>query len=353
MITLTEKDGAPMNAYFIKESDFKDFVNKMISSKTVIGPVAKKTKFVFSKLESADDLRLDYDVTLIPPKKEFFPTCQNLVAFDGNKYEGCVNPEEKILFGVHFYDIKAIDMTDHLFTADKEDINYTANRKATTIVGSNVQNISKRAFFGSVGIEVKAKGHDAFITKLSDGYVFEALTEKGEALVKLCTCGKATDDQCKNAHNVNESAMGDCPEKLKNSTKEIAEKVRNSFDKHDLWSKLAKDCFSCGSCNITCPTCYCFDVQDKWNVDQKTGTRARYWDACLTTQFAEVSLGAGATENFREERGERFRHRIMRKAAYLNEKLGGPACVGCGRCSSSCTSDIADPVNVINEIMEA
>jgi formate hydrogenlyase subunit 6/NADH:ubiquinone oxidoreductase subunit I len=73
----------------------------------------------------------------------------------------------------------------------------------------------------------------------------------------------------------------------------------------------------------------------------------------LTEDFAKVSLGGGATENFREERAERFRHRIMRKASYLNEKLGGPACVGCGRCSAACTSDIADPVNVINKIMEA
>jgi ferredoxin len=43
----------------------------------------------------------------------------------------------------------------------------------------------------------------------------------------------------------------------------------------------------------------------------------------------------------------------MRKAAYLNDKLGGPACTGCGRCSAACTADIADPVRVINAIMEA
>jgi ferredoxin len=42
----------------------------------------------------------------------------------------------------------------------------------------------------------------------------------------------------------------------------------------------------------------------------------------------------------------------MRKGAYLNEKLGSPACTGCGRCSNACTADIADPVRVINAIME-
>ena len=39
------------------------------------------------------------------------------------------------------------------------------------------------------------------------------------------------------------------------------------------WEELAKDCFSCGSCNIVCCTCYCFDVQDEWTVDGKGGKR--------------------------------------------------------------------------------
>ncbi|MBF0315552.1 MAG: 4Fe-4S dicluster domain-containing protein [Oligoflexia bacterium] len=342
-----------MNVYFLKEHDFNSFMSKMIESKKVIGPVAKKSKFVFDKLESPEQLRLDYDVTILPPKKEFFPTCQKLVCFDGNKFEGCINPQEKILFGVHFYDVKAIDMTDHLFSEKNQDWNYLANRKATTIVASNIQKVSGRAFFASVGKEVGPKGHDAFITKINGGYVFEAITDKGEAIVKFGKFEKASDSQKSEAQSANESMLGKCPEKLKYSSSEIADKVRKNFTNEKLWEEAAHDCFSCGSCNVVCPTCYCFDVQDDWNLDQKTGTRSRYWDACLTEDFSKVSLGGGHAENFRESRGDRFRHRIMRKATYLNEKLGGPACVGCGRCSSACTADIADPVNVINKIMEA
>jgi formate hydrogenlyase subunit 6/NADH:ubiquinone oxidoreductase subunit I len=325
----------------------------MVQSLTVIGPVAKRKKFVFAKLESAEDLRLDYDVTLLPPKKEFFPPSQDMVRFEKDKYEGCISPQEKILLGVHFYDIKAIDMTDRLFREKNEDWNYLANREAATIIGSNIQTISERAFWGTVGKDVPPKGHDGFITKINGGYVYETRGDKGEALVKFGSFAKATDAQVKEARAVNENVMGKCPEKLNRSSKEIAEKVRKAFSKEAFWEALAEDCFSCGSCNIVCPTCYCFDVQDNWNLDQVSGARTRYWDACLTEDFAKVSLGGGATENFREERAERFRHRIMRKASYLNEKLGGPACVGCGRCSAACTSDIADPVNVINKIMEA
>jgi sulfhydrogenase subunit beta (sulfur reductase) len=342
-----------MANYFISDSEFMPFVQRMMEGNEVVAPTAKKSKFVFAKLESAEQLRLDYDVTILPPKKEFFPPCQKLVEFDCGKFTGCIDPKEKILFGVHFYDIKGIDMTDFLFEERNADMNYLANRRKATIIGSSIQTISERAFWGTVGTEVKAKGHDGFLTKISAGYTYETLTEKGEALVTYGKFEKASESQASEADRVNNDVMDKCQEKLNFSSKEIADKVRASFGNIELWEELAKDCFSCGSCNTTCPTCYCFDVQDDWNVDQKTGERKRYWDSCLTTDFAKISLGAGNTENFRTERGDRFRHRFMRKGTYLNEKLGGPACTGCGRCSLACTADIADPVHVYNRIMEA
>ncbi len=341
-----------MKNYYLSENDFSDFVTRMISTKELIAPIAKGPRFVFSKIKSPSEIRLDYDVTILPPKKEFFPPRQNLVKFSSKGYEGCIDPKEKILFGVHPYDVKGIDITDTVFENNKKDMNYLANRRAATIVASNIQKVSSRAFWDTVGADIKAKGHDAFLTKISDGYHFQTLTTKGDALI---SCGKftaATEKQSSEAKKVNESVNGTCPEKLKHSSKDIAKKVRDSFSKKEMWDKMAQRCFSCGTCNIVCPTCYCFDVQDKWNVDQTSGVRTRYWDSCLTEEFSKISLGAGHSENFRESRGSRYRHRIMRKAAYLNETLGGPACIGCGRCSSGCTANIADPVEAINTIME-
>jgi len=340
-----------MTASFIKSSDFPAFVTAMIEAGPVYGPVAKRSQFVFERLEAPEELRLDYDVTILPPKKLFFPPAQDLLCFDGDEFKMAVEPVEKILFGVHFYDVKAIDQTDLLFSERNFDVNYMAHRQTTTIVASNIQTVAKRAFFASVGEGVAAKGHDANLTSIGGGYLFEPLTARGEALVKFGRFEPATDAQRQEADKVNADALDNCPEKLEHGTEAIAAKVRAVFQDEELWSKLATDCFSCGSCNTVCPTCYCFDVQDTWNVDQSSGQRTRYWDGCLTEDFAMVSLGEGATENFREERSERFRHRFMRKAVYLNPKLGGPACVGCGRCSAACTADIADPARVINQIM--
>ena len=340
-----------MSVYFLVESDFSSFINQLLASSPVIAPVAKKSKFVFADLKSATDLRLDYDVTILPPKAAFFPVKQKLLDFKAGGATSAINPRKQILFGVHFYDIKGIDMLDQLFADGHRDNNYLANREATTLVGSNIQKISTRAFWGSVGTGMQPKGHDAFLTHIPGGYVFETRTKKGEDLVKFGAFRKATEAHTREAENVNALALKQCPEKLEHSSDVIATKVRSAFSNEELWTELSKDCFSCGSCNIVCPSCYCFDVQDRWNLDQVSGTRSRTWDACMTNDFSKVSLGAGGSENFRERRAQRFRHRVMRKATYLNEKLGGPACVGCGRCSVGCVPDIADPVRIINRIV--
>jgi formate hydrogenlyase subunit 6/NADH:ubiquinone oxidoreductase subunit I len=339
-----------MSVSFISDVGFEAFVGGLIAAGPVYGPVAKRAKFVFDRLDAPEQLRLDYDVTILPPKKLFFPPAQDLIRFDGDRFQTMVEPEEKVLLGVHPYDVKALDMTDLLFRERRPDVNYLAHRETTTIVASNVQKVAARAFWSSIGSNVPPKGHDAFLIRIDGGYVYETRTPKGDALLAHGAFTPATEAQIQ-AAAAGLGATPPCPETLAHPADAVARIIRATFRKERLWDELAADCFSCGSCNTVCPTCYCFDVQDGWNVDQKSGARTRYWDACLTEDFAMVSLGGGRTENFREARGDRFRHRFMRKAVYLNEKLGGPACVGCGRCSTACTADIADPVHVIDRIM--
>jgi ferredoxin len=341
-----------MNAYYLKETQLAGWVEKLIGSRRVWGPVARKHQFVFAELPSAEALRLDYDVSLVPPKKVIFPPTQNLVAFSPQGAASCVAPKPQVLFGVHFYDVKAIDQLDLLFAERNPDQNYLAYREATTVVASSVQRVSPRAFWGSVSPEVEPRGHDAFLTRIRGGYVLETRTRRGEALVRGVRFPAARPAQVEEARQVNARLMTRCPEKLPAPAATVAHKLRMAFIKDDLWRELARDCFSCGTCNLLCPTCYCFDVQDLWNLDQVSGVRCRSWDGCQLEDFARVSLGEGASENFREERHQRYRHRVLRKLSYLNEKLGGPACVGCGRCSAGCVPDIADPVRIVERILE-
>ena len=343
-----------LHAYFIPENRLTEFVDRLVADRRQVwGPVAKKNTFVFAPLDSASQLRLDYDITILPPKKAMFPPKQDLLTFTPAGPQSAIHPTGQILFGVHFYDIRAIDHLDQLFEETNPDENYLANRRATTIVGSSVQRISARGFWGSPGMDKAPKGQDAFLTRIKGGYVFETFTTKGEALVSYADAKPASEAQLREAAEVNRKAIEECREKLPAGVDTLAERVRAAFGRDELWDELAHDCFSCGTCNMVCPTCYCFDVQDRWNLDQESGARCRSWDGCLLQDFSQVTLGAGGAENFREKRGQRFRHRVMRKMTYLNTKLGAPACVGCGRCSTGCVPDIADPVRITTRIMEA
>lgn len=339
-----------MRQYYLHDTNLSAFVTAMLKTAPVIAPVAKQSRFVFARLDSPDELRLDYDTTVLPPKKVFFPTKQDLIHFDKDGFTACINPPAQILLGVHPHDIKGIMLSDIFYTDRNVDNNYLAYRRATTIIGTSVQTHYKHAFFGSINADRPVTGHDMFMTRIEGGYAVETLTEKGEALIACGSFTAATEAQIKQAETVNAAAMQNCPEKLNGTADAIRHKVRKSFYS-PVWETLSEACFSCGSCNIVCPTCYCFDVQDEWNLDGVSGKRYRLWDACLTKEFSEVSSPVGA-ENFRKERSERYRHRFMRKAAYLNDQLGGPACIGCGRCSGACTADIANPATVINKLME-
>lgn len=339
-----------MKSYFLRDQNLPAFVEGLMSKYPVIAPVAKRTRFVFEKLVDVDELRLDYDTTILPPKKVFFPSRQDLIHFDKNGFQSALAPQAQVLLGVHPHDIKSIAMSDTFYSDRQYDNNYMANRNATIIIGSSVQNHYKHAFFGTMNPDVKPTGHDMFVTRIDDGYAVDVLTDKGESLLALGTFADATEAQVGEAADVNRKADENCPEKLNGTTDRIREKVRACFDS-PIWEELSEKCFSCGSCNIVCCTCYCFDVQDEWNLDGASGKRFRLWDACLTSEFSEVT-SPGGTENFREDRAERYRHRFMRKAAYLNDQLGGAACTGCGRCSGACTANIANPATVINKILE-
>lgn len=78
------------------------------------------------------------------------------------------------------------------------------------------------------------------------------------------------------------------------------------------------------------------------------GKRIRFWDGCQLENFAKVATG----ENFRRKRVERYKHRFYRKTVYQFEKYNHLACVGCGRCSSVCLPNIADPLSLINAVKE-
>ena len=87
-------------------------------------------------------------------------------------------------------------------------------------------------------------------------------------------------------------------------------------------------------------------MKEELDLSLEKGERVRTWDGCMLEGFAEVAGG----HNFRDQKAARVRHRIFRKGKYLVERLGRFGCVGCGRCADACTTDVANPVEVLEDL---
>jgi len=78
---------------------FKKFVEGLIKDNKVFGPVAKGDRFEFEQLDSAEELRLDYDVSLRPPgRKYLLPPVEMLLTYEvGGQYQSVIDETEFIL----------------------------------------------------------------------------------------------------------------------------------------------------------------------------------------------------------------------------------------------------------------
>ena len=339
-----------MSIKTIKKDVFIAFIEKVIGGDhKVFGVQSKADKFAFGPLETAGDLRLDHDVTLLSPKKYLLPQVETLMTYKvGGSYQSETIEEKQVLIGVHPYDMIAINQMDELFSQDEYDVHYMTRRNNTTIIACDVLTASANIFASSMNTATVKKGYDLLLTDIGDAYVADAATEKGEALL-TADASDATDADLakrKAVWDKNETSLNQ--HKLNCDVSELPGLLDGAYD-HPVWEEKAATCYSCGSCNLTCPTCYCFDVQDEveWSLD--SGKRCRVWDGCLLQNFATVA----GDHNFRKKRQDRFRHRLYRKAKYVPAKIGGQiACVGCGRCIGACIPDIANPVAIYNRLLE-
>jgi len=337
----------------ISKESFADFVNSMIKdgSLNVVGVKAKGNKFAFGPLESANELRMDYDVTLLPPKKYFFPQRETLVTYNVGKGFSAKSPSEikpMVLVGVHPYDIVALLHMDEIFSETKSDPFYFEKRKSSIIIGVNMQKMSKYCFAPYMGSATVEYGYDLMLTDLGNRYAINIGSEKGENLLdkyaKNVSDALARDIQL--VGQKKREIMMMAQQKLDFPPELIPEMLGKFYGESSFWEKHAEKCLACGSCVLVCPTCYCFDVKDNPDLTLEHGERVRTWDGCLLEDFAKVASG----ENFRATRPTRYRHRYFKKGKYLFDRFGFISCVGCGRCSSNCLPDIANPVNLFNDM---
>ena len=314
-----------------------------ILSKTfkIIAPIPKGKNYVFEEVSDPKKVTLDYHSTILPLKKFFLPPVDTILHFDRKTQTSRVPERGKgptLFFGIHNYELQGLFRLDHAFRTGVQDDTYLERRKNTWFVG--VSYVPDDCHFAdSVGIPTHLKeGFDVFLTRFDDHYRAEALTDKGKEIVAALQ-GLLTECDC----------PGDPVVHFKNKLKQSIAGIREIFHgayNHPVWQETARRCYSCGTCNICCPTCYCFDVDDQTMLGTEGGKRLRLWDSCQFLSFTKVAGG----EAFREKRHDRVRHRMSRKFAYITDQAGRPFCVGCGRCVRQCTAEI-NIVDVMNALL--
>jgi len=341
-----------MRLQVIEKKDFAEFVANLISKCEVVGPKAKNGGFAFGDLESPDELRLDYDTTLLPPKKYLLPQRETLLKYRVGAeldVEENVESSERIIIGVHPYDIKAIAQMDRYFSEDNPDNHYIAKREGTTIIGLDPINVSENAFCNAMNAATVDDGFDLMLTDIGDKYVVAVGSDKGETLLaENARCADASKVDAKARDEARKKAAELCAKQETSFTGQELPDLLAKGESHPVWEEKGEKCLSCGSCVMVCPSCYCFDVGDEVELNLVDGSRWRQWDGCVLEDFASVASG----ENFREARVARYRHRFYRKGQYLFKQFGEPACVGCGRCAKACLPDIANPAAVYNALKE-
>lgn len=329
--------------YFFNKEKTNQFIKFLMKKAEVIAPHKKgEASFSYEIVTDAQKVVLDYPRTIQPLKKFFLPPKETLLSFNiqNNSYQETeLKVKDQIFFGIHSYDMQGLLRLDYQFRKGNPESNYLTRRENSLFIGISY-NPDSYHFGKAVGIEIElTEGFCLYFEAAPGGYHVFVIDDEGAKLIK--EFGKV-----KPAADLFTLDI----KSFKNKIKLHHNRLPQVFDhvyKSKVWDKVSERCVGCGTCNLLCSTCYCFDVRDEIELDAANGKRERFWDGCMLNTFAEVAGG----ENFREKLSNRTRHRLHRKFKYSSVDTGDLHCVGCGRCSKYCPADISI-VEIINDLID-
>ncbi|MBP7795716.1 MAG: 4Fe-4S dicluster domain-containing protein [Elusimicrobiales bacterium] len=330
-----------MKYHILDKKNLDSFIKSLARRMKVVGPVKKSGKnYVFKEVKTADEMSLKYIPTILPPKKYLMPEREKILDLkfesDGIKEEAFIENEKIAIFGVHTCDLSGIQCLNIVFNDKPVDKNFLMRKENVFIVGLECNSYcDEYASCGLVNSYMPNGGFDLFFTDLGDKFIINVNTQDAEELVESLKLPPATPNDMSGLDKLRDEKR----KIFKNEINVDPHKIPQMFDKvyeSKLWEEVGNKCLSCGNCTNVCPTCYCFDVDEKISLDMSSSERIRSWDSCQFETFAKVAGG----ENFRKERGLRQRHRVYRKFKFPQDKYNRFFCTGCGRCSRTCMAGI-------------
>jgi formate hydrogenlyase subunit 6/NADH:ubiquinone oxidoreductase subunit I len=255
------------------------------------------------------------------PTCYFFPQTEPLVRLDNTGHaQPPAQPDRPLaLFGLDRTDLTALAFLDRFFSAPPADDVYLRNRQSALLIGlANLENYLETELAGE-------KLCDLEFVSSSQGWL--ALGYSPKAGLLLEGFPDADHGQLPQLSNSPNRPQFDLLQQASNLL--AADKVPDAF-----WEEIAARCILCTGCNLACPTCSCFCVQDRKFSDGIE--RSRVWDSCQLDAFMREASG----HNPLGSEALRTRRRIHHKLVADLERWGELGCVACGRCDRACPTGI-------------
>jgi sulfhydrogenase subunit beta (sulfur reductase) len=325
-----KKSTPPPNPKVIHQTELESCLDVLAQRGILIAPRQDSDTVLYRHVAASGEIAWGNARPLLPMKDVFFPPTEHLLSIKKIGKEIQVKEtlpgDQVVIFGVRPCDGRGTRLLDALFIDHAPaDPYYSLRRENTTLIGLACQEMGASCFCTSVGgAPDDPTGMDLMLTPVPGGYLAEAITERGHALL---------------------TEMG-WPETVSGGSKASLEKqfplpVRAQWIRNfnsDLWAKLSEGCLSCRTCAYVCPTCRCFAVRDE-AIGPDEFERIRCWDSCAGENYRRVAGG----HRPRPEKGERLRNRFNCKFFYFPEQVGldgMAACTGCGRCIDACPAGV-------------
>ena len=310
------------------------FAKLSAGGQRILAPVKSGDRVEFAAVKTPDQVAADYIQTTTAAKTAVFPRYEAMLRFrlkgkDVDVDELTPEARPTVLFGVHPCDAASFATLKTVFTWDSSDAYVEPRLERTTIIGLSCTQGDAYCFCTSVGGGAgDTRGSDILLTPVDTSrYLAEILTDKGRAIMAAAPQLFAPANG-----EAKEPALAKIAARF--AADKVAQKLPALFGKNDVWLNQSLRCIGCGACAYVCPTCTCFDIQDE--RQRYGGVRLRCWDAC---GFGLFTLHASG-HNPRSKQSERWRQRVMHKFSYQPERLKVLGCVGCGRCSRACPTDM-------------
>jgi sulfhydrogenase subunit beta (sulfur reductase) len=321
----------------LKKENLFPFLEEISKEADLWGPVnIESDRHKFQVIEDLDQIDIEYTRTILPPRKILLPPTVNMFQASDKEYkEDFSHVSKKIIFGIHPCDIHGLLIMDNFFTHEFYDPYYMESRKNTLLLGHSCWP-DENCLCQSTRTHIIKEGYDLFFSKIDNTYIVWIGSSKGDDLIRAREDLFEEDISDKDIKKYTE--WGDERDKAF-KTKINFDSLRDLMElkyNDPLWEKIGNACLACASCTNVCPTCNCYNIQDRPVLGKNYSEIARCWDACTLENYSEVAGG----ENFREKRSDRLKLWYTHKFQVYITEYGKPGCVGCGRCIATCPVDI-------------